>query len=70
MEQQCKQRNDAAIELQQAEEECRKAINQSIKNYNDALVSLGKQKGIIPMFYLLVTRNSRTSCIQKTSRRI
>ncbi|CAF4392113.1 unnamed protein product, partial [Rotaria sordida] len=29
-----------SIELQQAEEDCRKAINESIKNYNDALVSL------------------------------
>ncbi|CAF2799318.1 unnamed protein product [Rotaria sp. Silwood2] len=29
-----------AMELQRAEEECRKAINESIKNYNDALVSL------------------------------
>ena len=29
-----------AMELQQAEEECRRAINESIKNYNDALVSI------------------------------
>lgn len=28
-----------SVELQRAEEECRKAINESIKNYNDALVS-------------------------------
>ncbi|CAF5156101.1 unnamed protein product, partial [Rotaria sp. Silwood1] len=26
-----------SVELQRAEEECRKAINESIKNYNDAL---------------------------------
>ena len=28
-----------SMELQRAEEECRKAINESIKNYNEALVS-------------------------------
>ncbi|CAF1363095.1 unnamed protein product [Rotaria sordida] len=38
------------MELQRAEEECRKAINESIKNYNDALV---------------ISRNSRTSYIKK-----
>ncbi len=27
-----------SIELQRAEEECRRAINESLKNYNDALV--------------------------------
>ncbi|CAF4141384.1 unnamed protein product [Rotaria sordida] len=39
-----------SMELQRAEEECRKAINESIKNYNDALV---------------ISRNSRTSYIKK-----
>jgi hypothetical protein len=29
-----------SVELQHAEEECRKAINESVRNYNDALVSL------------------------------
>jgi hypothetical protein len=29
-----------AIELQRAEEECRRAINESTRNYNDALVSV------------------------------
>lgn len=29
-----------SMELQQAEDECRRAINESIKNYNDALVNI------------------------------
>ena len=29
-----------SLELQHAEEECRRAINESIRNYNDALVRL------------------------------
>ncbi len=28
-----------SVELQRAEEECRKAINEAVKNYNNALVS-------------------------------
>jgi hypothetical protein len=59
-----------SIELQQAEEECRRAINESIKNYNDALVSLDQTKNFQKKSSCLVTRNSRTSCFKKTSRRI
>jgi hypothetical protein len=32
-----------SVELQRAEEECRRAINEALKNYNDALVSLEKK---------------------------
>lgn len=36
-----------SMELQRAEEECRRAINESVKNYNDALVKIFENE--IPM---------------------
>ncbi|CAF3994469.1 unnamed protein product [Rotaria sp. Silwood1] len=45
-----------SVELQRAEEECRKAINESIKNYNDALVSLRK-KNIEQFIYFQIQKH-------------
>lgn len=60
-----------SVELQRAEEECRRAINESLKNYNDALVDFFRKEKLVDRLSLfLVSRNSRTSCFEETSRRI
>lgn len=49
-----------AIELQRAEEQCRKDVNNSVRNYNDALVSQIELRRIL--FAMTLRRSRNLAC--------